>query len=447
MEHREVDLAGDDLAGLHVRAAGRAREPIVSTHILKGNREATVTKNSITIMDVDKETITTIDTDKKEYSVMTFAQMKQRMEDAMRQLQNRKDVQANFKISAKATGNTKTVQGLTAKQAIITMTTEVADAKSGQGGAMDMVSEVWAAPVPGYEELREFHKKLGAKMGNMFGSGMQQMAQMGGQGNMQQSMEELAKEMQKLDGVPVEQFISMGAEGQPGAAHDPDLQDYAVGQQPAFHTSDRCLACHNGLTSPSGKDVSIGFDWRTSMMANSGRDPYWQAGVRRETLDHPTAKAAIQDECMACHAPIARTHARLQGKEPDLLSHTPLRATDPAVREHADGVSCSVCHQISPANFGQPDSFNGGYIITPPKADGTYTEFGPYAIDPALQQVMRTSTSGFVPQQADHVRDLVSQMNAAKSAVAQQQFAVAIRDQLRAITFLMQEIRDQQNRD
>ena len=90
--------------------AGRAREPIVSTHILKGNREATVTKNSITIMDVDKETITTIDTDKKEYSVMTFAQMKQRMEDAMRQLQNRKDVQANFKISAKATGNTKTVQ-------------------------------------------------------------------------------------------------------------------------------------------------------------------------------------------------------------------------------------------------------------------------------------------------------------------------------------------------
>ena len=192
--------------------------------------------------------------------------------------------------------------------------------------------------------------------------------------------------------------------GTAGAAHDPDLQDYAVGQQPAFHTSDRCLACHNGLTSPSGKDVSIGFDWRTSMMANSGRDPYWQAGVRRETLDHPTAKAAIQDECMACHAPIARTHARLQGKEPDLLSHTPLRATDPAVREHADGVSCSVCHQISPANFGQPDSFNGGYIITPPKADGTYTEFGPYAIDPALQQVMRTSTSGFVPQQADHVR-------------------------------------------
>ena len=37
-------------------------------------------------------------------------------------------------------------------------------------------------------------------------------------------------------------------------------------------------------------------------------------------------------------------------------------------------------------------------------------------------------------------------LSAAKSALGQQQFAAAIRDQLRAITFLMQEIRDEQNR-
>ena len=48
-----------------------------------------------------------------------------------------------------------------------------------------------------------------------------------------------------------------------------------------FETSDRCMACHNGLRAPSGEDVSIGAAWRSSMMANSSRDPYWQAGVRR----------------------------------------------------------------------------------------------------------------------------------------------------------------------
>ena len=48
-----------------------------------------------------------------------------------------------------------------------------------------------------------------------------------------------------------------------------------------FTHSDNCLACHNTLLSPDGEDVSIGATWRSTMMANSARDPYWQAGVRR----------------------------------------------------------------------------------------------------------------------------------------------------------------------
>ena len=58
-----------------------------------------------------------------------------------------------------------------------------------------------------------------------------------------------------------------------------------------FQTSERCMPCHNGLSAPSGEDVSIGFNWRPSMMANSSRDPYWQAAVRREIMDHPKARA------------------------------------------------------------------------------------------------------------------------------------------------------------
>ena len=55
-----------------------------------------------------------------------------------------------------------------------------------------------------------------------------------------------------------------------------------------FAHSEECQACHNNLTSPAGEDASIGVSWRSTMMANSARDPYWQASVRRETLDHPT---------------------------------------------------------------------------------------------------------------------------------------------------------------
>ena len=78
-----------------------------------------------------------------------------------------------------------------------------------------------------------------------------------------------------------------------------------------FVTSEHCMACHNGLVTPAGEDVSIGVGWRGSMMANAARDPYWQAAVKRETLVHPTASAAIQNECSACHQAHASSFASL----------------------------------------------------------------------------------------------------------------------------------------
>src|ERR1700737_2116671 len=91
--------------------------------------------------------------------------------------------------------------------------------------------------------------------------------------------------------------------------------------QPTFQTSDRCVACHNGLTTPSGKDISIGFDWRASIMANSSRDPYWQARVRREDIDHPESSAKLEDGCADCHMPIARYQAKLQGRLGEVFAH------------------------------------------------------------------------------------------------------------------------------
>ena len=196
---------------------GRMREPIAITHLLKGNRMATVAKDQVTVIDLDKEAITTIDNAKKTYSVMTFAEMKQAMEDAAKKMEGRKndkgdDVKASFKVSAKATGQTKTVQGLNAKQMILTMTMEGKNTKTGEAGGMDMVSDFWYAPIPGYEEVKAFQKKMAIKMGYMFGSGMEQMSRMASaqQPGMSQNMEELAKEMAKIDGVPVESVMRMG---------------------------------------------------------------------------------------------------------------------------------------------------------------------------------------------------------------------------------------------
>ena len=178
-----------------------------------------------------------------------------------------------------------------------------------------------------------------------------------------------------------------------GHAADPDTKSAARAH---FQTSDRCVVCHNGMVNAAGDEYSIGLDWRVSLMANSSRDPYWQASLRRETLDHPSAQAAIEDECSACHMAIPHYEATQRGQPTDVLAHLPLTAH--ASRIHEDGVTCTVCHQITPERLGTPASYNGNFVIGGTRADGSHPEFGPYDIDQGLQQLMRTSTEGYQPQ-------------------------------------------------
>ena len=173
---------------------------------------------------------------------------------------------------------------------------------------------------------------------------------------------------------------------------------------PAFRTSDRCVACHNGLLTPAGDDISIGFDWRASMMANSSRDPYWQASVRRESIDHPESQATIEDECSACHMPITRYQARLRGKHGEVFSHLPFSADDESGRQAADGVSCSVCHQISRQRLGTPESFNGGFVIDSPQDPNERPEYGPFEIEAGHKRIMLSSSEGYRPTSSDHIR-------------------------------------------
>jgi hypothetical protein len=175
--------------------------------------------------------------------------------------------------------------------------------------------------------------------------------------------------------------------------------------KPRFQTSDRCVACHNGLTTPSGEDISIGFDWRSSMMANSSRDPYWQGSVRRETIDHPESKAAIEDECSVCHMPISRYEAKLQGARGEVFSHLPFDQENKENAQAEDGVSCSICHQISKEKLGTRESFNGGFVINPPSSKDEHPEYGPFSISAGHQRIMRTSSGGFRPTEAAHIRD------------------------------------------
>lgn len=190
-----------------------ARAAQISTVAVKGNRMVRSDKDSVSIIDLDKETITDIDLEKKQYSVTTFAQIRAAMEKALAELRKREKTpsgaELRFKVSAKATGRTKETGGLSAKELLIGMEMQATDTKSGQTGAFNVATEAWMAGVRGYDEVKAFELKLAEKLAATFRPGLEQMAMT--QPAMVQGMAEAAREMAKVDGVPVQSIVRMGS--------------------------------------------------------------------------------------------------------------------------------------------------------------------------------------------------------------------------------------------
>jgi hypothetical protein len=188
----------------------KAKEPIKSTVSVKGNRLVSSTADSANIIDLDKETITDVNFAKKTYSVMTFQQMMQALQQASEKMKE-SDAQVNVKASVKDGAQTKTINGLNTKLMIMTIETEMKDPKNNQSGTMVVTSDMWLAPsVPGYDEVKDFYKRMAAKLAWTPNSGF---LSMGGAG-VGKGMSALYKEGAKMDGVPVFQIIRMGMQGE-----------------------------------------------------------------------------------------------------------------------------------------------------------------------------------------------------------------------------------------
>jgi hypothetical protein len=178
--------------------------------------------------------------------------------------------------------------------------------------------------------------------------------------------------------------------------------DLPITANDLFAASGLCAACHTSMIDGAGTDVSIDTAWRASMMANSARDPYWLASVRAEVLANPGLQAAIEEKCVVCHMPMARTSTAAAGGESRLLDGG---FADPEHPQHTlaiDGVSCTLCHQIRQEGLGEEGSDSGGYVISRDLPAGERESFGPYPIGPGAVQLMQNA-SGFVPIQSQHV--------------------------------------------
>lgn len=181
------------------------------------------------------------------------------------------------------------------------------------------------------------------------------------------------------------------AAGYPGLPLPSARYDY-------FSTSGSCAPCHTRMTDDAGADVSVDTAWRSTLMANSARDPYFQASVQGEVLRNPDAQAAIEDLCATCHMPMARFTLSVESAQASVTDQG-LHSPDNELHILAmDSVSCTLCHQIRDTNLG-PSSYSGAFVIDTALPPGGRQIFGPYSVQEDQAAIMQ-SASGYRPVQA-----------------------------------------------
>lgn len=171
-----------------------------------------------------------------------------------------------------------------------------------------------------------------------------------------------------------------------------------------FDGSGQCAFCHADLRDEANNDVSNDANWRSTMMANAARDPYWQAKVSAEVKEAPAALASvIEDTCAKCHMPMARTQATVNGDATRIFGNSGFTSDKNNLHEAAmDGVSCTLCHQIDPANIGADDSFSGGYAVDTSTSAPQRPIYGPYT-NPVTNPML--NLGGYLAEYGEHMSE------------------------------------------
>ncbi len=195
--------------------------------------------------------------------------------------------------------------------------------------------------------------------------------------------------------VPVEKGVQAFHTAEELSFYHGMTSQLSIDSNQYFPTQALCGGCHGfdldgfALVDMKGMDVNIYDDWRTTMMANSAKDPFWRAKVSHESLVNPEHSEALETKCTSCHAPMGQYTSRYHGHEIYTMDSLLVDTIG------LDGVSCGACHQISTVNLGNQHSGEINY-------DTSRVQYGPYESPFAPPM---TSFVGFTPIESSHIND------------------------------------------
>jgi hypothetical protein len=177
------------------------------------------------IVRLDRELQWSLDPAKKEYTELTFAEMREAMAkgvaeakaEAAKSENRSEDVQMTYKVDVQRTGKKDNINGFDAENYIVTVTATATDKKEGGSGSYTMKMDEWrSTQVPGQAEAIAFYRKYAEKMG--LDPQMKQlsglMAQYG------DAFKQAAEKLKELKGYPVRSTVTI----QFGAQLTPEQQ-------------------------------------------------------------------------------------------------------------------------------------------------------------------------------------------------------------------------------
>jgi hypothetical protein len=167
-----------------------AKEGMVNTVAVKGNRKMTLSENDGQIIDLAEQKVYSLDLKKKTYEVVTFEEMRRRLQEAQEKASkaakdNTKaerppsDKQMEFDFSLKESGQKRAINGYDCREVVMTITGHEKGKTLEDGGGMVMTSHIWLGPnIPAFKEIAEFDQRYAKAMALAFnmGDAAEQMA-------------------------------------------------------------------------------------------------------------------------------------------------------------------------------------------------------------------------------------------------------------------------------
>ena len=233
-EKTHVEFAGMIGKMMNLFGGKAAREGVVATVAVKGDRKATMNGETGTIVDLAEEKVYDLDLKKKTYKVTTFDEMRRRLEEAEKkaaeaaqkaQAQEKpaekpaakpQDVKVEFDVDVKNTGQRKTINGFDARESMMTITVREKGKTLAQAGGMVLTLDQWLAPkIAAMKEVADFDvryaKKMFSGMTTPGVSAEQMSAAMAMYPMMKEALGRMTTEGAKIDGTAVQSTMTMEA--------------------------------------------------------------------------------------------------------------------------------------------------------------------------------------------------------------------------------------------